>query len=104
LLRNIDPANGLCNGTRLVVRGFWRNTIDVEIVVGQHAGNRYSFLEYRYVHLMTRCFRSSLRGSSFLSGWALPWRSTSHKAKLSRMWVCICLHRCSPRSVVRCNV
>jgi ATP-dependent DNA helicase PIF1 len=22
LLRNIDPANGLCNGTRLVVRGF----------------------------------------------------------------------------------
>jgi hypothetical protein len=22
LLRNIDPAGGLCNGTRLVVRGF----------------------------------------------------------------------------------
>jgi hypothetical protein len=22
LLRNIDPASGLCNGTRLVVRGF----------------------------------------------------------------------------------
>ena len=22
LLRNIDPANGLCNGTRLMVRGF----------------------------------------------------------------------------------
>ncbi|ONM40046.1 hypothetical protein ZEAMMB73_Zm00001d044149 [Zea mays] len=28
LLRNIDPANGLCNGTRLVVRGFQRNSID----------------------------------------------------------------------------
>jgi ATP-dependent DNA helicase PIF1 len=40
LLRNIDPANGLCNGTRLVVRGFRRNTIDAEIVVGQHAGKR----------------------------------------------------------------
>ena len=40
LLRNIDPANGLCNGTRLVVRGFQRNTIDAEIVVGQHAGKR----------------------------------------------------------------
>jgi len=38
LLRNIDPANGLCNGTRLVVRGFQRNTIDAEIVLGQHAG------------------------------------------------------------------
>eukprot|EP00267_Zea_mays_P022270 XP_008647048.1 ATP-dependent DNA helicase PIF1 [Zea mays] len=31
LLRNIDPANGLCNGTRLVVRGFQRNSIDTEI-------------------------------------------------------------------------
>jgi ATP-dependent DNA helicase PIF1 len=39
-LRNIDPANGLCNGTRLVVRGFQRNAIDAEIVVGQHAGER----------------------------------------------------------------
>ncbi|KAL6634793.1 hypothetical protein ACP70R_027464 [Stipagrostis hirtigluma subsp. patula] len=40
LLRNIDPANGLCNGTRLVVRGFMRNAIDAEIVLGQHAGKR----------------------------------------------------------------
>ena len=40
LLRNIDPANGLCNGTRLVVRGFRRNTINAEIVMGQHAGKR----------------------------------------------------------------
>ncbi|XP_062228527.1 uncharacterized protein LOC133926554 [Phragmites australis] len=40
LLRNIDPANGLCNGTRLVVRGFQRNAIDAEIVLGQHVGKR----------------------------------------------------------------
>jgi ATP-dependent DNA helicase PIF1 len=40
LLRNIDPANGLYNGTRLLVRGFMRNTIDAEIVLGQHAGKR----------------------------------------------------------------
>ncbi|XP_051223656.1 uncharacterized protein [Lolium perenne] len=40
LLRNIDPANGLCNGTRLVVRGFQKNAIDAEIVMGQHAGDR----------------------------------------------------------------
>ena len=38
LLRNIKPANGFCNGTRLVVQGFQRNTIDAEIVVGDHAG------------------------------------------------------------------
>ena len=40
LLRNIDPANGLCNGTRLVVRGFAKNSINTEIVLGQHAGKR----------------------------------------------------------------
>ncbi|RCV25458.1 hypothetical protein SETIT_5G168400v2 [Setaria italica] len=40
LLRNIDPANGLCNGTRLVVRGFQRNSIDAKIVLGQHAEKR----------------------------------------------------------------
>ena len=40
LLRNLDPANGLCNGTRLVVHGFQRNTIDAEIVLGQHVGKR----------------------------------------------------------------
>jgi len=40
LLRNLDPPNGLCNGTRLVVRAFQRNTIDAEIVLGQHAGKR----------------------------------------------------------------
>jgi ATP-dependent DNA helicase PIF1 len=40
LLRNIDPASGLCNGTRLMVRGFQRNTVDAEIMVGDHAGKR----------------------------------------------------------------
>ncbi|AQL02068.1 hypothetical protein ZEAMMB73_Zm00001d045331 [Zea mays] len=40
LLRNIDPGNGLCNGTRLVVRGFQKNSIEAEIVFGQHAGMR----------------------------------------------------------------
>jgi hypothetical protein len=40
LLRNIDLAGGLCNGTRLVVRGFQRNTLDAEIMVGDHAGKR----------------------------------------------------------------
>ncbi|XP_022019988.1 ATP-dependent DNA helicase PIF1-like [Helianthus annuus] len=40
LLRNIDPSHGLCNGTRLICRGFQRNVIDAEIVVGQHTGKR----------------------------------------------------------------
>jgi ATP-dependent DNA helicase PIF1 len=44
LLRNIDPANGLCNGTRLICRAFQRNVIDAEIVVGEHAGKRIFLL------------------------------------------------------------
>ena len=40
LLRNIDPSNGLCNGSRLICRGFQQNVIDAEIAVGQHAGKR----------------------------------------------------------------
>ncbi|XP_039772160.1 ATP-dependent DNA helicase PIF6-like [Panicum virgatum] len=40
LLRNLDPHNGLYNETRLVVRGFQNNSIDAEIVNGQHAGKR----------------------------------------------------------------
>ncbi|XP_062202099.1 uncharacterized protein LOC133904655 [Phragmites australis] len=32
LLRNLDPHNGLCNGTRLMVRAFQDNAIGAEIV------------------------------------------------------------------------
>ena len=34
LLRNINPAEGLCNGTMLICRQFERNVIDAEIAVG----------------------------------------------------------------------
>jgi len=44
LLRNLDPHNDLCNGTRLVVREFQNNIIDAEIVNGQHAGKRVFIL------------------------------------------------------------
>jgi len=38
LLRNLNPHNSLCNGTRLVVKGFDDNAIDAQIANGQHAG------------------------------------------------------------------
>ncbi|XP_039834451.1 ATP-dependent DNA helicase PIF1-like [Panicum virgatum] len=40
LLRNLDPNNGLCNGTRLIVRALQANAIDAHIVGGQHVGKR----------------------------------------------------------------
>ncbi|CAN6685076.1 unnamed protein product [Malus baccata var. baccata] len=40
LLRNIDPKLGLCNGTRLLCRGSYRNLIDAEILTGHFAGSR----------------------------------------------------------------
>ncbi|XP_073300637.1 uncharacterized protein [Primulina huaijiensis] len=38
LLRNLDPSNGLCNGTRMICRGFQDNVIHAEIIVGHHTG------------------------------------------------------------------
>jgi ATP-dependent DNA helicase PIF1 len=72
LLRNLDPANGLCNGTRLVVRACQRNSIDAEIVLGQHAGKRVFFLEYPCAPLMIRCSHFNSRGSSSQLGSASP--------------------------------
>jgi hypothetical protein len=40
LLRNLDPINGLCNGTRLICRQFQDHTIDAEIITGDHRGKR----------------------------------------------------------------
>jgi ATP-dependent DNA helicase PIF1 len=40
LLRNIDPRYGLCNGTRLLCRGLFKNMLDVKILIGSKAGKR----------------------------------------------------------------
>nr|XP_027082661.1 uncharacterized protein LOC113704998 [Coffea arabica] len=38
LLRNLNPAEGLCNGTRLICRQLKRHTICAEIAFGQYKG------------------------------------------------------------------
>ena len=40
MLRNLNPDDGLCNGTRLICRTFSPHVIDAEIVNGAHAGRR----------------------------------------------------------------
>jgi ATP-dependent DNA helicase PIF1 len=70
LLRNIDPENGLCNGTRIIIRGFQKNTIDVEIVLGSTLESRFFCLAYPYARRTTRCSLSNLSESNFLFGLA----------------------------------
>ena len=38
LMRNLDPASGLLNGTRLVVKQLQPNVINAEICTGRHSG------------------------------------------------------------------
>ena len=40
LLRNLDPSNGVCNGTRMVCRAFAGNVIHEKITIGEHAGKQ----------------------------------------------------------------
>jgi ATP-dependent DNA helicase PIF1 len=39
LLRNLDPAAGLCNGTRLIIRRFTMRVVEAEIITCKGAGN-----------------------------------------------------------------
>jgi ATP-dependent DNA helicase PIF1 len=38
LLRNLNPSDGLCNGTRLICCSFQKHVIEAEIITGKHAG------------------------------------------------------------------
>nr|XP_043624138.1 ATP-dependent DNA helicase RRM3-like [Erigeron canadensis] len=39
LLRNIDQANGLCNGTRMQIRKLDEHDIEAKVITGSHSGN-----------------------------------------------------------------
>ena len=41
ILRNMDPKNGLCNGTRGIVRSLSTRVIQIEIMGGEHEGTRH---------------------------------------------------------------
>ena len=40
LLRNIDQANGLCNGTRLQVNDLGKNVISATVIIGKNVGDK----------------------------------------------------------------
>jgi ATP-dependent DNA helicase PIF1 len=64
LLSNIDPANGLCNGTRLVVRGFQKIVSMLKLSLASMLECGFSCLVYPCALLITRCSLSILKGSS----------------------------------------
>lgn len=39
LLRNLNPGEGLCNGTKLIVKALFRNVIQAEICTGKNCGS-----------------------------------------------------------------
>ncbi|XP_057779854.1 uncharacterized protein LOC130998456 [Salvia miltiorrhiza] len=41
LLRNIDPSNELCNGTRMIVTKIGERVIEAKLISGNNAGNKF---------------------------------------------------------------
>jgi ATP-dependent DNA helicase PIF1 len=47
LLRNLDPHNGLCNGTRLIIRGLVSNGLMLRLLTGNMLEQGSSYHEYQ---------------------------------------------------------
>jgi ATP-dependent DNA helicase PIF1 len=88
LIRNIDPANKLCNGRRLVVRGFQRNTIDAEIVLGKYAGKRVFLPKIPLCPSDNKIFPFQFKRKQFPVRLSFAMTVTNHKIKLSHTSVC----------------
>ncbi|XP_027102730.1 uncharacterized protein [Coffea arabica] len=56
LVRNLNPTEGLCNGTRLICKELRQNTICAEIAVGQHRGKQGQTLDYVGIYLREPVF------------------------------------------------
>ncbi|XP_071909658.1 uncharacterized protein [Coffea arabica] len=56
LLRNLNPTEGLCNGTRLICRDLGQHTISAEIVFGHHRGKTGQTLDYVGIYLREPVF------------------------------------------------
>ena len=65
LLRNLYPMKGLLNGTRLIVRRMYENSLDLEIITGRNVGQRVPLLALTY-HLQILLFHFCLSEDNFL--------------------------------------
>ena len=83
LFRNLDPSNGLCNGTRFVCQSFSKNIIYVEIIVSDRSCRKTSFSSTNTIKptKMTMDIHSSSRENNSPFIYALQWQLTKHKDK-----------------------
>ncbi|CAG8851683.1 26218_t:CDS:1, partial [Gigaspora margarita] len=63
-LRNLDPINGLCNGTKLICKAFNLNVIEAEIATGNQRGRRIFLPQIPFMTSETR-FPFTLKRKQF---------------------------------------
>ena len=56
LFRNLNPMKGLLNGTRLIVKSIYQDSLDLEIITGTNVGQQILF----YCYLLTYPLRMRL--------------------------------------------
>ena len=72
LLRNIDQANDLCNGTRLKINHLSKNVISTTVITGKTLVRRYLSQEWIWFHLIMDC-RLNFKKDNFQYLYVLQW-------------------------------
>ena len=65
LLRNLDPTEGLCNGTRLTVKSLSKSIIYAIISFDEFSRKDVLFIEFQCNHQPMTNIQSHIKGSKF---------------------------------------
>ena len=95
LIRNLDPSNGLCNGTRLIIKAFQDNAIDAEIIGGQYAGKRVFLPRIPLYPLEDDVLPFKFKRKQFPIRLSFAMTINKARVKPSQMLASIFLSRCS---------
>jgi len=85
VLRNLYPADGVCNGTKGIVKRMSLQVIEIELISEEHQSKRI-FIP-RIIHIPSQSqVPFKFERKQFPLKFALPWPSTSHRDNQSLMW------------------